>query len=94
MRIDPKQHNWMTAPETVAVMNALVEARFVAAPTQRLLGALVADVDIAVPMPPAEAVTRLLRRGSGPCHRYRTRHRHRVTAIAPSSDVLAPRCRD
>jgi len=60
MRIDPKQHSWMTAPETVAVMNALVDARFVGGAVRNaLLGVAVADVDIAVPMPPAEAVTRL-----------------------------------
>ena len=29
MRIDPQQHGWMTAPETIAVMAALGEARFV-----------------------------------------------------------------
>ena len=50
----------MTAPETVAVMNALVEARFVGGAVRNaLLGAPVADIDIAVPMPPSEAVTRL-----------------------------------
>ena len=60
MRIDPKQHGWMTAPETAAVMHALVEARFVGGAVRNaLLGTPVADVDIAVPMPPAEAVTRL-----------------------------------
>jgi hypothetical protein len=32
MRIDPAQHGWMTAPETVAVMAALGEARFVGGP--------------------------------------------------------------
>jgi hypothetical protein len=32
MRIDPAQHGWMTAPETVAVMNALGEACFVGGP--------------------------------------------------------------
>ncbi|HEX4027641.1 MAG TPA: hypothetical protein VHX18_08470 [Rhizomicrobium sp.] len=32
MKIDPAQHGWMTAPETVAVMNALCEARFVGGP--------------------------------------------------------------
>ncbi len=30
MRIDPKQHSWMTAPETLAVMAALGEARVIA----------------------------------------------------------------
>jgi hypothetical protein len=28
MRIDPAQHGWMTAPETIQVMNALGDARF------------------------------------------------------------------
>ncbi len=32
MRIDPSQHGWMIAPETVAVMAALGEARFVGGP--------------------------------------------------------------
>ena len=32
MRIDPAQHGWMTAPETVAVTAALGEARFVGGP--------------------------------------------------------------
>jgi hypothetical protein len=32
MRIDPAQHGWMTAPETVSVMAALGEARFVGGP--------------------------------------------------------------
>jgi hypothetical protein len=32
MRIDPAQHGWMTSPETVAVMAALGEARFVGGP--------------------------------------------------------------
>ncbi|HEX4027642.1 MAG TPA: CCA tRNA nucleotidyltransferase [Rhizomicrobium sp.] len=60
MRIDPAQHGWMTAPETVAVMNALGEARFVGGAVRNaLLGASVVDVDIAVPMPPSEALIRL-----------------------------------
>jgi poly(A) polymerase len=60
MRIDPKQHHWMHAPETVAVMNALVEARFVGGAVRNaILGVPVSDIDIAVPMPPAETVTRL-----------------------------------
>ena len=60
MRIDPAQHIWMTAPETVAVMTALVEARFVGGAIRNaILGTPVADIDIAVPMPPSEAVTRL-----------------------------------
>ena len=50
----------MTAPETAAVMAALVEARFVGGAVRNaLLRTPVSDIDIAVPMPPAEAVTRL-----------------------------------
>jgi poly(A) polymerase len=60
MRIDPSQHGWMTAPETVAVMAALGEARFVGGAVRNaLLGAHVVDIDIAVPMPPTEALIRL-----------------------------------
>ena len=32
MKIDPAQYGWMTAPETVQVMAALGEARFVGGP--------------------------------------------------------------
>jgi poly(A) polymerase len=54
----------MTAPETVAVMAALVEARFVGGAVRNaLLGAAVADIDIAVPMPPSEAAARLAAKG-------------------------------
>jgi poly(A) polymerase len=60
MRIDPAQHGWMTAPETVAVMAALGEARFVGGAVRNaLLGTHVVDIDIAVPMPPTEALIRL-----------------------------------
>jgi poly(A) polymerase len=60
MRIDPAQHGWMTMPETVAVMAALGEARFVGGAVRNaLLGVRVADIDIAVPMPPVEALLRL-----------------------------------
>ena len=60
MRIDPEQHHWMHAPETLAVLAALVEARFVGGAVRNaILGVAVADIDIAVPMPPNEAVTRL-----------------------------------
>ena len=60
MRIDPSQHGWMTAPETVAVMAALGEARFVGGAVRNaLLGVPVVDIDIAVPMPPEEAMARL-----------------------------------
>jgi poly(A) polymerase len=53
----------MTAPETLAVMNALGEARFVGGAVRNaLLGANVVDIDIAVPMPPAEALARLTAR--------------------------------
>ena len=63
MRIDPAQHGWMTAPETVAVMSALGDARFVGGAVRNaLLGANVVDIDIAVPMPPAEALARLTAR--------------------------------
>src|SRR5882672_4613601 len=60
MRIDPSQHGWMTAPETVQVMAALGEARFVGGAVRNaLLGTPVVDIDIAVPMPPEEALARL-----------------------------------
>ena len=40
MKIDPSQHGWMTAPETLAVMAALGEARFVGGAVRNaLLGA-------------------------------------------------------
>lgn len=61
MRIDPSLHPWMTAPETVQVFAALGDARFVGGAVRNaLLGASVADIDIAVPMPPSEVVTRLV----------------------------------
>jgi poly(A) polymerase len=54
----------MTAPETVQVMSALGEARFVGgAVRDALLGAGVVDIDIAVPMPPAESLARLAAKG-------------------------------
>jgi poly(A) polymerase len=54
----------MTAPETKAVMAALVEARFVGGAVRNaLLGAEVSDIDIAVPMPPAESLARLAAAG-------------------------------
>ena len=60
MKIDPAQHGWMTAPETVQVMDALGEARFVGGAVRNaLLGVPVVDIDIAVPMPPQEALARL-----------------------------------
>ena len=64
MKIDPAQHGWMTSPETLAVMAALGEARFVGgAVRDALLGASVVDIDIAVPVPPAESLARLKARG-------------------------------
>lgn len=64
MRIDPAQHGWMTAPETLAVMAALGEARFVGGAVRNaLLGVNVVDIDIAVPMPPAESLARLKAHG-------------------------------
>ena len=63
MRIDPVQHPWMTAPETLAVIAALGEARFVGGAVRNaLLGVSVADIDIAVPMPPSEVLARLVAR--------------------------------
>src|SRR3954468_24256234 len=64
MKIDPSQHGWMTAPETVQVMTALGEARFVGGAVRNaMLGVPVVDIDIAVPMPPQEALARLKARG-------------------------------
>lgn len=64
MRIDPALHPWMTTPETAAVMAALGEARFVGGAVRNaLLGAPVSDIDIAVPMPPQEALARLRAHG-------------------------------
>jgi len=64
MKIDPAQHGWMTAPETLAVMTALGDARFVGGAVRNaLLGVSVADIDIAVPMPPNESLARLRARG-------------------------------
>jgi poly(A) polymerase len=64
MRIDPSQHGWMTAPETIQVMAALGDARFVGgAVRDALLGVGVVDIDIAVPMPPSEALARLSAKG-------------------------------
>lgn len=60
MRIDPSKHAWMTAPETLNVLAALGDARFVGGAVRNaLLGAAVSDIDIAVPLPPLEAVRRL-----------------------------------
>jgi poly(A) polymerase len=54
----------MTAPETLAVMSALGEARFVGGAVRNaLLDAPVVDIDIAVPIPPDEALARLRAKG-------------------------------
>ena len=51
----------MTAPETLAVFAALGDARFVGGAVRNaLLGTAVVDIDIAVPMPPSEAIARLV----------------------------------
>jgi poly(A) polymerase len=60
MRIDPAKHSWLTEPETQAVMQALGNARFVGGAVRNaLLGLAVADIDIAVPVPP-ERILELL----------------------------------
>ena len=60
MKLDPLRHPWMTAPETVAVMNALGEARFVGGVVRNaLLGRAVDDIDIATPLTPDEVTQRL-----------------------------------
>src|SRR6478735_5922500 len=54
----------MTSPETLAVMAALGEGRFVGGAVRNaLLGVPVVDIDIAVPMPPEEATARLQAKG-------------------------------
>ena len=54
----------MTAPETVAVMHALGNARFVGGAVRNaLLGMPVMDIDIAVPMPPEDTMARLKAKG-------------------------------
>jgi poly(A) polymerase len=62
MKLDPAKHAWMTAPETRKLMAALGEGRFVGGAVRNALsGWAVSDIDIAVPMPPAETVQRLER---------------------------------
>jgi poly(A) polymerase len=54
----------MTSPETLAVMAALGEARFVGGAVRNaLLGVPVMDIDIAAPIPPEEAAARLRDKG-------------------------------
>lgn len=64
MRLDPKREDWMTAPDTRAVLDALAqgggEARFVGGAVRNaLLKQPVTDVDIATPLTP-DAVTKRL----------------------------------
>jgi len=62
VKLDPKQHPWMTAPETRAVFDALGsdKARFVGGSVRNALtGHPVQDIDIATPIRP-EQVMRLL----------------------------------
>ena len=60
MRIDPAKHGWLTEPATRRVMAALGEGRFVGGAVRNaLLGVVVSDIDIAVPMPPKESLRRL-----------------------------------
>jgi poly(A) polymerase len=55
MKLDPVRHPWMTAPETLAVMKALGEARFVGGVVRNaLMGRAVDDIDIATPLTPDE----------------------------------------
>ena len=60
MKLDPAQHHWMHAPETLTIMAALGDARFVGGAVRNaLLGVAVEDVDIAVPLPPDQAKARM-----------------------------------
>ena len=60
MKIEPAKHPWMAAPETRRLLSVLGEGRFVGGAVRNaLLGIPVADIDIAVPMPPEETVKRL-----------------------------------
>lgn len=55
---------WMTAPETVTVMAALGEARFVGGVVRNaLLGKPVSDIDIATPLEPQAVLKRLAAAG-------------------------------
>jgi poly(A) polymerase len=60
MKLDPIRHPWMTAPETLAVMQALGDARFVGGVVRNaLLGRDAGDIDIATPLTPDEVTKRL-----------------------------------
>jgi len=61
-RLSPQ--SWMTAPETVKLMAALGEARFVGGAVRNaLIGKPVTEVDIATPLVPAEVEKRLAAAG-------------------------------
>jgi poly(A) polymerase len=64
LKLDPKLHSWMTAPETRKVMSALGDARFVGGAVRNaLLGRDVMDIDIATPLTPEFIMSRLAERG-------------------------------
>jgi poly(A) polymerase len=67
VKLDPKRHAWMTAPETRAVLDALGgEGKFVGGAVRNaLLNKPVADIDIATPLVPEEVVARLKKAGLG-----------------------------
>lgn len=59
-RLDPVRQKWMRDPATVAVMEALGDARFVGGAVRNaLLGEPVSDIDIATPLIPREVIRRL-----------------------------------
>ncbi|MGA9794220.1 MAG: CCA tRNA nucleotidyltransferase [Rhizomicrobium sp.] len=60
MRLDPKMQDWMHAPETRAVLEALGDARFVGGVVRNaLIGRPVSDIDIATPLTPDEVTRKL-----------------------------------
>jgi poly(A) polymerase len=67
VKLDPKRHPWMTAPETRAVLGALGgEGKFVGGAVRNaLLGRAVADIDIATPLTADEVTKRLKAAGLG-----------------------------
>jgi len=67
VKLDPKRHAWMTAPETRAVLDALGgQGKFVGGAVRNaLLGKPVADIDIATPLLPDDVTARLKKAGLG-----------------------------
>lgn len=60
MKINPEDHDWLTAPETQHVMAALGDARFVGGCVRNsLLQQPISDIDIATPLLPEEVIERL-----------------------------------